>query len=136
MGTIQTTITQRQTFMGEKKLYANIVSYSNINSKKLIDYMVANSGINKSTAIAAVYALRSILRNYLCNGHTVQIPQLGTFSLYCSAKAQADKKDVKASTVKRLKIRFTPEATISNAVKSVKFKGIVNPDDTLDVITA
>ena len=134
MGTLQTTITQRTSPAGEKKLYANIVSYSNIGNNKLVQYMENNSGVPKGVAIAAVYALRNIISNYVLNGHTVVIPQLGTFSILCKAKAQESSDKVNASTVKRLKIRFTPVTTISTAVKSVKFKGIMPEDDTLEVV--
>jgi len=136
MGTLQTTITQRTSPAGEKKLYANIVNYSNIGNDQLVEYMATNSGINKSTAIAAVYALRSILTNYLLNGHTVVVPQLGTFSLGCNSKAQDTKDKVTADTIKRLKIRFTPETSINTAAKSIRFKGIVSEDEALDVVTA
>ena len=129
MGLLKTTITSRTSPEGGKKLYPNIVSFSNIGNDQMVEYLAVNSGINRPLAIAAVNALRAIFVNYLMNGHTVQIPQLGTFSLSAKCKLVNDIKDAGPDSIKRLKIRFTPKSTIRSACKSVKFAGITPEDD-------
>lgn len=135
MGTLQTAITMRTTPQGVKKLYPNIVSYKKISSNDLIEYMVQNSSVSKATALAAVAALRQVFNNYVLNGHGVQIPQLGTFSLSAKTSAVATLKECGADCVKSLKIRFTPTVLLKNACKAVKFQGIVKDDDTLNILT-
>lgn len=129
MGILKTTITRRPNPKGGKKLYLNIVSFSNIGNDQIVEYLAANSGINKPLAIAAVSALRSVFVNYLMNGHTVQIPQLGTFSLSAKCRYVNDEEDADGRCIKRLKIRFTPKNTIKAACKSVRFAGIVLDED-------
>ena len=132
MGLLKTTITSRTSPEGGKKLYPNIVSFSNIGNDQMVEYLAVNSGINRPLAIAAVNALRAIFVNYLMNGHTVQIPQLGTFSLSARTKSVADKDKAGPSCIKAIRIRFTPAGTTMQAAKSVKFSSLVD-DDTLDM---
>ena len=129
MGTLKTTITRRTVPGGGKKLFPNIVSFKSIGNDDLIERMMQNSGINKVVAIAAAAALRQVFTNYVLNGHTVQIPQLGTFSLSAKCKLVSNAKDAGPDCIKRLKIRFTPKGTIKSACKSVKFSGITVDDD-------
>lgn len=136
MGILQTAIVQRTNpLTGDTRLYPGIVTYSRIDSEQVIDAMCQNSNISRSTAVAAMYAFQSIIRNYVLNGHTVKIPQLGTFSLNAKAKAQATVDKVTPNTIKGLKIRFTPISRVKTSAQSVKFAGVLPPDDPLDIIT-
>ena len=109
MGTLKTTITRRAVPGGGRKLYPNIVSFKNIGNDDLIERMMQNS-------------------NYVLNGHTVQIPQLGTFSLSAKTKSVADKDKAGPSCIKTIKIRFTPVGTTMQAAKSVKFSSLVDDE--------
>ena len=135
MATLQTAITMRTTPNGVTRLYPNIVSYKNIGNDELVEYMTQNSGINKTTALNATAALRQIFYNYLLNGHTVKIPQLGTFRLSLKTKAVSDLKDCGVGCVKNVKVVFTPVSVIRNACKSVKFKGVLKDDQQWNIVT-
>lgn len=132
MGTLKTTITRRAVPGGGRKLYPNIVSFKNIGNDELIERMMQNSGINKVVAIAAAAALRQVFTNYVLNGHTVQIPQLGTFSLSARTKSVASKDLAGPSCIRAIKIRFTPVSTTMQAAKSVKFSSLID-DDVLNM---
>ena len=119
MGLLKTTITRRTVPGGGKKLFPNIVSFSNIGNDQMVEYLAVNSGINRPLAIAAVNALRAVFVNYLMNGHTVS----------AKCKLVSNAKDAGPDCIKRLKIRFTPKGTIKSACKSVKFSGIPVDDD-------
>ena len=134
MGTLQTTITVRTSPTGGTRLYPNIVSYRGITNDDLVKYMVSNSGINKATALAAVAALRRLIYNYVLNGHTIKIPQLGTFSLVAKTKAVTKEEDAGANCIKNLKIRFSPIKDTKIACKSVRFKGILPEEDALKML--
>jgi len=135
MGTVKTTISQRTSPAGETKLYANIVRYSNIDSYQLIESMMTNSLISRSAAIAAVYGTRSSVYNFLLNGHTINIPGLGKFSLNLRTKAQDSADKVTGDTIKGAHIRFSPQAQIRTAAKSTKFLGVLtDEEDLLDIV--
>ena len=130
MALLKTTITRRNApGTDTQKFYPGIVSFSNIGNDQLVEYLATNSGINKPVAIAAVNALRALFTNYLLNGHTVQIPQLGTFSLSAITKPVALKKDAGPDCIQRVKIRYTPKSSIKNACKSVRFSAIPLVED-------
>lgn len=135
MGILQTAITSRTTPKGVTKLYPNIVSYKNIKSDDLIEYMVSNSSVSKSTVLAAIGALRQLFSNYVLNGHRVQIPQLGIFGVSAKTRAVVTLEECGADCVKKLKLQFKPNTMLRNACKSVKFQGIVKGDETLNIIT-
>ena len=136
MATLQTAITQRTNpLTGETRLYPSIVTYHSITADNLVDYMVANSNISKAVALAAVAGLRSLIKSYLMNGHTLVIPNLGTFRLVADTKAVDTVGKAKANCIKRVRVRFTPTSTTVNACKSVKFRGVIKDDDTLNILT-
>lgn len=136
MGILKTVITQRTNpLTGDTRLYANIATYSNLGNEQVLNYMCQNSGINRSVALAAIYALQNIVRNYVLNGHTVKIPELGTFSLNARSKAVASPDKVTPETIKALHIRFTPTPRVQVAAKSVKFSGVLPDEDPLDIVT-
>lgn len=124
MGVLKTGITQKTVFKDGKKLFPTVLTFSNIGNEQLVEYLAINSGINKGLAIAAVNALRNVFDNYLLNGHTVQIPQLGTFSLSAKCKLADKEKDAGAKCIQRVKIRYTPKTTVKAACKSAKFESI------------
>ena len=132
MGTLKTTITQRSIPGGGKRLFANIVSFKNIGNDELVERMMQNSGINKGVALAAAAALRQVFTNYVLNGHTVQIPQLCTFSLSARTRSVDSKDKATPACIRTIKIRLTPCATTAQAARSVKFSSLVE-DDTLDM---
>ncbi len=135
MGILQTIITTRTTPQGVTKLFPNIVSYRNIGNNDLIEYMVQNSSVSKGTAIAAMGALRQVFTNYVLNGHTVRIPQLGIFGVSAKTKAVGTLEECGADCVQNLKLYFKPNEELRNACKSVKFQGIIRDGETLKIIT-
>lgn len=135
MGTLQAVVVSRTNAQGVTKLYPNIVSYRNIKSDDLVEYMLQNSSVSKATAIAAIGALRLVFNNYVLNGHTVRIPQLGLFGVRAKTTAVATFKECGADCVKNLKIYFSPNNTIRNECKAVKFQSIVRDDKTLNIVT-
>ena len=126
MGVLKTGITQKTVFKDGKKLFPTVLTFSNIGNEQLVEYLAINSGINKGLAIAAVNALRNVFDNYLLNGHTVQIPQLGTFSLSAKCKLADKEKDAGAKCIQRVKISYTPKTTVKAACKSAKFESILS----------
>lgn len=128
MGTLRTTITKRTLMTGTSKLYPNIVRYTRITNDDLIEYMVSNSGINKAVALAATAALRRAITNYVLNGHTVKIPQLGTLSLSARTKGVDTLEKADESCIRSIKLRFTPVGSTKQACRSVKYSTLLGDD--------
>ena len=106
---------------GGRKYYPTGLTYSNINDDGLVQYMQSNSQVSETAARSAVKAFKAAFETFLINGHTMVIPSLGTFSLSAQCKAQEQVEDVN-TTVKNIRIRFTPTAQVRRSAKSAKFQ--------------
>lgn len=149
MGTIRQGIIRRTVPGGGSKLYAIGVHYSRINDSELINYMLQNSQVGRATAVAAVEAFKAVFATFLLNGHTIQVPALGTLSLTCNSDTKkvtktppaapidtdAKKKQLSefrqnvANAIENYRIRFTPAPRMQMAAKSVRFQGIIVEED-------
>lgn len=125
MGLLRTGIVQRNVFKDGKKLFPTVLLYSNISDRELINYMLQNSQVGRSTAVAAVEAFKAAFTTFLLNGHTMVIPAVGTFSLSAKCKA-VNSLDNVGQSIQRLKIRYTPENIIRVAAKSSKFRSLLS----------
>lgn len=136
MGLLRTTITRRKLLDGTTKLYPNIVHDKPIQSEELVAYMVEHSQISASVAYNAIAALRNLIYTFVINGHTIKVPELGTFSLVAKTKAVETLKEATAKKcIQSLKIRYTPTATTkATAVKTTRFSGIP-VEDSLKMAT-
>ena len=149
MGTIRQGIVRRKVMGGGEKLYAIGLHYSRIDDKGLIDYMLQNSQVGRTSAVAAVEAFKAAFTTFLLNGHTMKVPALGTFSLTCNSdtkkitltppappldtpekkKQLSDFRKQVADAVVNFRVRYTPANRMRLAAKSVRFQGIVVPED-------
>lgn len=132
MGQLRTTITKRTLMSGATKLYPNIVHDKPITSAEVVQYMVEHSQISAPVAYNAIAALRNLIWTFVLNGHTIKVPEIGTFSLVAKTKAVSAIENANAKNcIKGLKIRYTPTAsTKATAIKSTRFSGLP-VDDTL-----
>lgn len=147
MAEIKVGIVRRTNFKGGKKLYALGLHYTNISEAELMHYMQQNSQLGKGLAVAAVEAFKAAFTTFLMNGHSMQVPYLGTFSLTCNSdtkkvtltpsdgNTEQDKENNRKfkrqvrDAIENIRVRFTPIAKIRTSAKSVQFKPtIVDPD--------
>lgn len=149
MGIIRQGIVRRKAFGGGTKLYATGLTYSNIKDAELLTYMLQNSQVGRSAAVAAVEAFKAAFTTFLMHGHTMTVPALGTFSLTCNSdtkkitltppaepidtdakkKQLADFRRQVGAAVENISIRFTPQARMQLAAKSVRFQPVIVEDD-------
>lgn len=113
---------------GGRKYYPTGLTYSNINDDGLVQYMQSNSQVSETAARSAVKAFKAAFETFLINGHTMVIPSLGTFSLSAQCKSQLHVEDVN-TTVKNIRIRFTPTAQVRRSAKSAKFQMVPLQED-------
>lgn len=81
--------TKKQRFAAqEKEGYATRpVRYTTIKAADLVDAASRNNSIPKSYIETACEAIANEFQNYILNGHSVQVPQVGTFRLVLKVKA-------------------------------------------------
>ena len=74
---------------GNEKLIGLADRYSTIDYKSIIAYAAKAAAVPESSIEMAMEAIYDAMNYFVLNGHSVQIPNMGTFSLGISAKTAA-----------------------------------------------
>ena len=92
-----------------------------IDDETLIKYASDDSGI-RIEQIAAVYRSLFIqVRELVCNGHSVQLGDLGTLNFTIHAKIQDDKEEAGGGSVSKKRIRFNASKIMRQKLAEVNF---------------
>ncbi len=102
------------------------VRYTTMQSEDIVNYCVANSIVPKAYLSASMVALSQCIENFLLNGHSVEFPNLGIFSLTSSGISEADINKVGIEQLHKLNVRFLPCTQLKAEVEAVslEFDGI------------
>ena len=102
------------------------VRYTTMNANDIVNYCVANSVVPKAYLSASMVALAQCIENFLLNGHSVEFPNLGIFSLTSSGISEADINKVGMEQLHKLNVRFLPCTELKAEVEAVtlEFEGI------------
>lgn len=102
------------------------VRYTTMKSEDIVNYCVANSVVPKAYLSASMVALAQCIENFLLNGHSVEFPNLGIFSLTSSGISEADINKVGIEQLHKLNVRFLPCTKLKAEVEAVtlEFDGI------------
>lgn len=110
---------------GETEVYiTSPVTYSKITSDALLEAAARNSGVKQSVIYSGVLAVTNEFENFLLNGHSVQVPGLGTFRVSIRAKAVATQKEAGGSAVYRRSISYTPAPELKNKLQNMQLSAI------------
>ena len=102
------------------------VRYTTMNAEDIINYCSANSIVPKAYLSASMIAIAQCIENFLLNGHSVEFPNLGIFSLTSSGISEADINKVGMEQFHKLNVRFLPSSQLKAEVEAVtlEFDGI------------
>ena len=95
------------------------VRYSTIDSDSVLEYAALNSGINRAMIAASVEAVLQTFENFLCNGHSVQLPRIGNFRFGVNASFASTEDEGGADAVTRRKVYFTPSSYLKGLLEDV-----------------
>lgn len=109
---------------GSVKYYAQPELYSQISKQDIIEAAQRNTSIPRAYLDMAYDALINEVENFVMNGHSVQIPNLGTIS--CRIRGDgADSRD-KYSTdlISKVGFTFLPDPYIKKLLKKIQFRQV------------
>lgn len=86
-----------------------------ITDEDIIQYAAQASHVPESSIRLAQYALFDAINYFCVNGHSVQIPYLGTFSVNINSKVVETAKEANSESVKRSRLRFYPKKRLRTA---------------------
>ncbi len=119
--------------MKKKEAYVTrSVTLPRIDKDTLLERAADNSGIRKGVVYAAADAITNEIENFLLNGHSVEIPLLGSFRFGVNAKATDTEAEAGAGQVYRRKIIYTPSKPIWRALQTVSLVDVSEQDDDDD----
>lgn len=119
MGQINLTSQLKRIAYKDTSLYVTSPDiYSKIPSETVIEYASENSGIPKAQMASAFYALNQTVRQFLLNGHSIELMHLGYLYLSVNAKAVEDEEDAGAKAVKRVSVKFRQNKKLRNLINS------------------
>lgn len=110
---------RRIAFDGSTKLVGKAERYSTIDYKAITAYAAKAAAVPESSIEMAMEAIFDAMNYFVLNGHSVQIPYLGTFSIGVRAKTSLSEAEFSANFSKNLKginIRFLPDTELKQMI--------------------
>ena len=95
------------------------VRYSTIDAEDLIDTIANNSYVPKAFVSSALYGIVDAIENFLLNGHSIALPNLGIFSLSCESTVAKTPADAGIEQFKKLNINFRPSVELREKLDTV-----------------
>lgn len=119
-GKIMLKVNYQRVAVKDKRAYVTrAITYSRITKDMLLARAAANTGIRRGTLYAAMDAVINEFQNFLLNGHSVELPLLGTFAFGIKAKISDTREDAGAEKVYRRRLIFRPSPELKADVKGV-----------------
>lgn len=103
---------------GGYKLYP--VRYSTIKGNSLVESCSKNSYVPKAYMEAALVAIVEAMENHLLNGHSIELPDFGIFSISCESTVAKTAAEAGIHQLKGLKINFRPSTTLKTKLENVE----------------
>ncbi len=95
------------------------VTYSKIDKDAFVERAADNSGIDRGMVDHVTDAICKEIRNFVLNGHSVEIPYLGTLRFGVRAKAAATAEEAGADKVYQRRIIFNPNKELKTRMNAV-----------------
>ena len=85
-----------------------------IKDEDITHYAAQASCVPESAIVLAQEALFDAINYFCANGHSVQVPYLGTFSVQLNCEVTKTAAEANEHSVKQRRIRFYPKAELKN----------------------
>ena len=95
------------------------VRYSTIEADELINTISGNSYVPRAFVSATLYGITDAIENYLLNGHSIALPNLGILSLSCESSVAKTPAEAGVNQFKKLNINFRPSVTLKEKLDVV-----------------
>lgn len=109
---------------GLVKYYAQPELYSQISKEDIVEAAQRNTSIPRAYLDMAYDALINEVENFVMNGHSVQIPNLGTISCRIRGAGAPARDSFNADLIKKVGFTFLPDPYIKKLLKKVQFRQV------------
>lgn len=119
MGTIIVKKDARRIAYLDSEMYVTRpVRYSCIPVEEIISHAAQMAGMTRSNVSAAFYAIAQQIEVWVCNGHSIQLGNLGTLYLSANSHAEEDEKDAGAKSIYRMSVQFRQSKRLQEHLNS------------------
>ena len=111
--------------LNKEALVGQADRYSTIEYKAIVAYAAKAAAVPESSVEMAMEAIFDAMNYFVLNGHSVQIPNLGTFSIGVRAKSAASEQSFQsdfAENLRVVKINFLPDPELKQMLASTSIK--------------
>ena len=113
----------------KKEIYCTRnVTLPRISSSDLVAAAARNSGLDRGTLQAAMDALNKEFQNYLLIGHSVEVPNIGTFRFRINAHGTDTEQEAGAGQIYTRKIWFQCNRELWRLCQAVQFEQMPTGD--------
>ena len=95
------------------------VRYTTIEANDLIDTIADNSYVPRAFVSATLYGIVDAIENFLMNGHSISLPNLGILSLSCESNVAKTAQEAGLSQFKKMNINFRPSVELREKLDTV-----------------
>lgn len=120
---------QRIGFSGDERLLGRAERYSTIDYASIVAYAAKAAAVPESSIDMAMEALFDAMNYFVLNGHSVQIPNLGTFAIGVRVKSTETEAQFTAQFAQNLRgvnIRFLPDPELKAMISTTSLSTSVN----------
>jgi predicted histone-like DNA-binding protein len=107
-----------------KRWHPVLKSTGLVKEKEVARRVADETTLNPKEAEFAVAQLFKVVTDYLLNGKTVQLGELGSFRLTVKSEGAATEAEVTATQIKHVNIRFTASETLKESLKKATFTAV------------
>lgn len=113
------------TSVNKGQYYAKPVLASVINADDLNDLIAQDSQVERAEVAQVTDAICKQIKELVCNGHSIQVGTLGTFSIGFNAAVQTSEAAVSGRDVRRVNVRLYESKYIKNELKATRFQNLM-----------
>ncbi len=121
MGINVKAIERNISFNGAEKKYAYVMRaqcYNRLSQDKVMAQASLYSGLSKAAIMSAATAIASVVSDWATEGHSVDIPYLGTMRFGLRSQAADTADDVSSSLITSRRVVFSPSSDIKDALSN------------------
>jgi predicted histone-like DNA-binding protein len=107
---------------GDKKFYAQMVSSGEVTLTDLTKSIEKISTVSGADIRAVLYSLIDVMKVSLSDGKIIRLGELGSLRASFSSNGEALEADVKASTIKKSKVIFSPGKELKEMLALMEYK--------------
>lgn len=119
---------RRIAYNGTEMLVGQAMRYSTIPYESVVSYASQAAGVPESRIKISMEALYDAMDYFVLNGHSVKIPNLGTFYPSVRVKSTATKEEFVANfkdNLRNITIRFLPDPELKDKIAKTAINTLV-----------